>query len=127
MKQLYDASIDIYGDAWIALSAIYLLIQLDVTSSSVRSTDTVLVSKIKPVFNNSEDPYGAQYHFWGYVFKIMAGNSSLGPRTLSIGYEIVLPLLHIRKLDIWDVRADWLGVRVGNVLQRELKNLDQHN
>ena len=122
--KLYDMSVEIYKDPWMALTAIYLVFFQDVVLSENRNLDAVLASKIKKEFGELTDPYGALYHFFGYILHAMLGYRSLNSRTLSLGHEVLVPLFLGRQIDWEDFHLDQKSIAVGIAFNRGMKNFN---
>ena len=123
VRELYDTTLDIYGDAWVALAMIAAITHADVVRTKARLKKSVLASKMENILadDNDGDSMGTLYHFWNYLFHTVRGQSTLLSSLLSTGYEIWLPEMRKRRPDLSDARADQLGIRLGRIVNRGIK------
>ena len=124
--EFYDAALDLYQDAWIALAAMAVLTWNDIALSYYwgRNKQSVLASKMEPIINlydsdlDDPDPYGSVYHFWNYLFYVVKGKSPFISLLLSAGYEVLLPLWVGKQADWVDHQVDKLAIEVGKAVNR---------
>ena len=124
ITELYDVSVEIYKDPWMALTAIYLVFFQDVILSENRNLNAILASKIKEELGIFTDPYGALYHFFGYILHAMLGYNSLISRVLSLGYEVLVPSFAGEKIDWEDFHLDQKSIAVGVAFNQGVKNFN---
>ena len=120
IEEIYDAALLIYQDAWAALAAITVIMWIDVGVTSTRTTDSILASKMN-LFHDFKDPYGAIYHFWGYLFHTLRGEKNLKLFSLSMGYEGIVNISKGRLPDWNDMRADIQGIRLGRKIIKAIE------
>ena len=129
-KILHESSLSIYDTLRItleiypnqspiwAVNLIALLTLVDVIESDKnskgRNSSVRFISHLKPIPNTEADPYGALYHFWGYLYRILLEKNFFYVTSVN-----VLSFLFERN-DPTDRYADKLAIETGKELWKIL-------
>lgn len=100
------------GDVLTALGAIGQVFDMERVNVTPRSKRLVLASRLKPLFPESKDKFGDNYHFWLYLNTSIQGKGRAA-KLMSLTYEGL-------QGDFDDMKADNLGLDAGRMI---LKNL----
>lgn len=116
VNALIQKATDLYhGDVFAALGVIggvffYEMKYIEDPRSPRREQLPLLASKMVPIFTESRDPIGDNFHFWGYLLLSLAGDHQFA-KGVSIFYELFY------QQDWSDFRMDMVAIDIGTQLR----------
>lgn len=101
-----------HGDVLSALGAIGYALDVERINVTHRDKRLYLGSRVAPLFNDTKNPLGDNYHFWMYLNAALQGKA--GPaRWMSLSYQTFVG-------DPREKRADSLGISTGEYIRKGL-------